>query len=94
MLRIVWRVSDIKHIFGEPMRHKKLRQLEKENNMTKNKAMLQALKTEAANAVNVNLKQGYNGDITAREAGSIGGEMVKRMIAYAEQNMNGGNMMK
>ncbi|MBS7306896.1 MAG: alpha/beta-type small acid-soluble spore protein [Eubacteriales bacterium] len=62
--------------------------------MTKNKAMLQALKTEAANAVNVNLKQGYNGDITAREAGSIGGEMVKRMIAYAEQNMNGGNMMK
>lgn len=73
---------------------KKLRQLEKENDMTKNKAMLQALKTEAANAVNVNLKQGYNGDITAREAGSIGGEMVKRMIAYAEQNMNGGNMMK
>ena len=62
--------------------------------MTKNKAMLQALKTEAANAVNVNLKQGYNGDITAREAGSIGGEMVKRMIAYAEHNMNGGNMMK
>ena len=62
--------------------------------MTKNKAMLHALKTEAANAVNVNLKQGYNGDITAREAGSIGGEMVKRMIAYAEQNMNGGNMMK
>ena len=62
--------------------------------MTKNKAMLQALKTEAANAVNVNLKQGYNGDITAREAGSIAGEMVKRMIAYAEQNMNGGNMMK
>ena len=76
------------------MRHKKLRQLEKENDMTKNKAMLQALKTEAANTVNVNLKQGYNGDITAREAGSIGGEMVKRMIAYAEQNMNGGNMMK
>ena len=76
------------------MRHKKLRQLEKENDMTKNKAMLQALKTEAANAVNVNLKQGYNGNITAREAGSIGGEMVKRMIAYAEQNMNGGNMMK
>ena len=76
------------------MRHKKLRQLEKENDMTKNKAMLQALKTEAANAVNVNLKQGYNGDITARESGSIGGEMVKRMIAYAEQNMNGGNMMK
>ena len=50
-------------------------------------------KMEAANEVGVNLKQGYNGDITAREAGSIGGEMVKRMIAYAESNM-GGNMMK
>ena len=51
------------------------------------KQMLQALKTEAANSVNVNLKQGYNGDLTSKQAGSIGGEMVKRMIAYAEQNM-------
>ena len=58
------------------------------------KQMLQALKTEAANSVNVNLKQGYNGDLTSKQAGSIGGEMVKRMIAYAEQNMNGGDMMK
>ena len=57
------------------------------------KAKLQNFKTEVANALNVNLKQGYNGDITAREAGSIGGEMVKRMIQYAENNM-GGNMMK
>ena len=57
------------------------------------KAKLQSLKTEVASSLNVNLKQGYNGDITAREAGSIGGEMVKRMIAYAENNMNG-NMMK
>ena len=37
-------------------------------------------KMEAASEVGVNLKQGYNGDITARQAGSIGGEMVKRMI--------------
>ena len=44
-------------------------------------------KTEVANSLNVNLKQGYNGDLTARQAGSIGGEMVKRMIAYAENNM-------
>ena len=44
-------------------------------------------KMEAANEVGVNLKQGYNGDLTSREAGSIGGEMVKRMIAYAESNM-------
>ena len=38
----------------------------------------------------VNLKQGYNGDLTSREAGSVGGEMVKRMISYAEQNMTNG----
>ena len=59
------------------------------------KAKLQSFKTEVANSLNVNLKQGYNGDITAREAGYIGGEMVKRMIAYAQNNMNtSGNMMK
>ena len=48
---------------------------------------------EVANSLNVNLKQGYNGDIRAKEAGSKGGNMVKRMITYAENNMNG-NMMK
>ncbi|MBS7229078.1 MAG: alpha/beta-type small acid-soluble spore protein [Christensenellales bacterium] len=65
------------------------------SNNRSRKAQLQSFKTEVANSMNVNLKQGYNGDITAREAGSIGGEMVKRMIAYAEQNMsNSDNMMK
>ena len=61
-----------------------------------NKSRLQQFKNEVASSMNVNLKQGYNGDITSREAGSIGGEMVKRMIAYAEQNMNSGSnsMMK
>ena len=51
------------------------------------KTKMESLKTEAANSLNVNLKQRYNGDLTSREAGSIGGEMVKRMIAYAENNM-------
>lgn len=51
------------------------------------KTKMESLKTEAANSLNVNLKRGYNGDLTSREAGSIGGEMVKRMIAYAENNM-------
>ncbi|MDD3920280.1 MAG: alpha/beta-type small acid-soluble spore protein [Eubacteriales bacterium] len=51
------------------------------------KANLQQFKNEVASSLNVNLKQGYNGDLTSREAGSIGGEMVKRMIAYAEQHM-------
>ena len=57
-----------------------------------NRKKLQNFKTEVANSLNVNLKQGYNGDITARQAGSIGGEMVKRMIAYAENDMNNSNM--
>ena len=57
-----------------------------------NRKKLQNFKTEVANSLNVNLKQGYDGDITARQAGSIGGEMVKRMIAYAENNMNNSNM--
>ena len=63
--------------------------------MSNKKAMeaLNQMKQEAANTVGVNLKQGYIGDIIARQAGSIGGEMVKRMIEYAENNMNG-NMMR
>lgn len=41
---------------------------------------LERFKMEAASEVGVNLKNGYNGDITAREAGSVGGQMVKKMI--------------
>ena len=40
-----------------------------------------------ANEVGVNLKQGYNGDLTAKQAGSIGGQMVKKMIADYESRM-------
>lgn len=42
---------------------------------------MERFKMEAANEVGVNLKQGYNGDLTAREVGSVGGQMVKKMIA-------------
>ena len=37
--------------------------------------------------VGVNLKEGYNGDLTSKQAGSIGGEMVRKMIQKAEENM-------
>ena len=50
----------------------------------KAKDALNQMKQEAANTIGVSLKQGYNGDITARQAGSIGGEMVKRMIESYE----------
>ena len=44
-------------------------------------------KMEAASEVGVNLKQGYNGDLTSRQAGSIGGQMVKKMIESYEKSM-------
>lgn len=48
---------------------------------------LNRFKMEAASEVGVNLKQGYNGDLTSKEAGSVGGQMVKNMIKSYEQNM-------
>ena len=44
-------------------------------------------KMEAASEVGVNLKQGYNGDLTSKQAGSVGGQMVKKMIESYENNM-------
>ena len=51
------------------------------------KAALDQFKMEVANELGVNLKQGYNGDLTSREAGSIGGEMTKRLVAQAANQM-------
>ena len=51
------------------------------------KEALNRFKMEAANEVGVNLKQGYNGDLTARQAGSIGGQMVKKMIESYENSI-------
>ncbi len=48
---------------------------------------LDRFKMEAAAEVGVNLKQGYNGHLTSREAGSVGGQMVKKMIESYEKNM-------
>ncbi len=48
---------------------------------------LDRFKMEAASEVGVNLKQGYNGHLTSREAGSVGGQMVKKMIESYEKNM-------
>ncbi len=48
---------------------------------------LNRFKMEAASEVGVNLQQGYNGHLTSREAGSVGGQMVKKMIESYEKNM-------
>ncbi len=57
------------------------------------RAAMDKFKMEAANEVGVQLKEGYNGDLTSRQAGSIGGQMVKKMIEKAEQDMANGQSM-
>ncbi len=52
-------------------------------NVPEARAAMNKFKMEAASEVGVNLKQGYNGDLTSREAGSVGGQMVKKMIERA-----------
>ena len=51
------------------------------------KEALNKFKMEAANEVGVNLKQGYNGDLTSKQAGSVGGQMVKKMIESYENSI-------
>lgn len=50
------------------------------------KAAMEQFKMQAASEVGVNLNQGYNGDITARQAGSVGGQMVKKMMTIRITN--------
>ena len=65
--------------------------MEKSNNgavVPEAREALNKFKMEAASEVGVNLKQGYNGDLTSREAGSVGGQMVKKMIEAYENGMH------
>ena len=55
------------------------------------KEALNRFKMVAANEVGVNLKQGYNGDLTSKQAGSVGGQMVKKMIEKYENDIKGSN---
>jgi hypothetical protein len=51
------------------------------------RAAMDRFKTEVASELGVNLKEGYNGDLTSKEAGSIGGEMVRRMVKNYESQL-------
>ena len=51
------------------------------------KEALDKFKMEAANEVGVNLKNGYNGELTSKQAGSIGGQMVKKMVESYENSI-------
>lgn len=59
----------------------------KSTNNPNAKDAMKRFKQEVANEIGVNLKDGYNGDLTSKQAGSIGGEMVKQMIAKQEEQM-------
>ena len=56
-------------------------------NVPEARQAMDQFKMQSANEVGVNLKNGYNGDLTSREAGSVGGQMVKKMIEAYEQNL-------
>ena len=56
------------------------------NATSASKEAMNQMKMSAASEVGVNLKQGYNGDLTAKQAGSIGGQMVKKMIESYTQS--------
>ena len=58
-------------------------------NVPEARQAMNQFKMEAANEVGVNLKKGYNGDLTSRQAGSVGGQMVKKMIESYEKNLSG-----
>ena len=51
------------------------------------KAALNTYKTEAAREVGVTIKDGYNGDLTSKQAGSVGGQMVKKMISSVKDTI-------
>ena len=53
------------------------------------KSALEQFKMEAASEVGVNLTNGYNGELTSRQAGSVGGQMVKKMIEKYENDIQG-----
>ena len=59
----------------------------KQNLVPEARAALDKFKMEAASEVGVNMNQGYNGDLTSKQAGSVGGQMVKKMISAYEQGM-------
>lgn len=59
------------------------------NEVPEAKAALDRFKYEVANEIGVPLKQGYNGDLTSYQNGSVGGEMVRRMIRRQEEQMAG-----
>ena len=64
-------------------------QLQQKQNVPQARAALDNMKFEIARELGINFKQGYNGDLTSRENGYVGGYMVKRLVENAEKQMAG-----
>ena len=79
----LWKVSNF------PRKQKENRIMKSNNqiNVPQAKAAMEQFKMQAAQEVGVNLTNGYNGHLTSREAGSVGGQMVKKMIEAYEQGL-------
>ena len=58
-------------------------------NIPEARSAMDTMKYEVAGELGINLKQGYNGDLTSKDAGSIGGSMVKKMIEAQQRSMSG-----
>jgi len=65
-----------------------VKEMANNNSVPQAKEALSRFKMEVASEIGVPLKQGYNGDLTSAQNGSVGGEMVKRMINQQKQNMS------
>ncbi len=76
-----------KKIFGKQNEIQGVLKMNNKRLVPEAKEAMDKFKMEAASEVGVNLKQGYNGDLTSKQAGSVGGQMVKKMIMDAENAM-------
>ena len=84
-------MSDVLSVYNRSMEVIQMTEQSKTNQMAvpEAKAAMNRFKEEVASELGVPLKEGYNGDLTSAQAGSIGGEMVKKMIMKQEQQMSG-----
>ena len=86
LIKNFWRITII---IANARKLRSVKTMKNSNNIMvpQAKEAMERFKMEAASEVGVNLKQGYNGDLTSRQAGSIGGQMVKKLFEAYENGM-------
>jgi small acid-soluble spore protein D (minor alpha/beta-type SASP) len=76
-----------RHLSGKTQKERRNMKSNNQINVPQAREAMDKFKMQAASEVGVDLKQGYNGHLTSREAGSVGGQMVKKMIEAYEQGL-------